>query len=232
MSKNKKEAMTKTKHSSLDLPELEQPSSPKKPEKKISENAIWSKLTIFSESFKPKNNNNQTNDVGHKKSKTQTTLDYFLKSKPKDIKEKRQTISHPPRGLENGRPTSLQKQLSIGSYPVLLNIPEESAITRDRPATVCGANPGAEHKNTVAFNLDRPRKKLSFREPEITGYSKLSTDILPRKNIKAPFTPQMMRSISYNNEHIQRSASYEDLDLEVRCKKMSQFVGIACTKLM
>lgn len=218
MSKNKKEVMTKTKHSSLDLPELEQPSSPKKTEtrSKITENAIWSKLTIFSDSFKPKNH--QQNELTtHKKSKTQTTLDYFLKSKPKDIKEKRQTISHPP-NLENGRPSSLQKQFSVGSYPVLLNIPEESSITRDRPATVCGSNPGAEHKNTVAFNLDRPRKKLSFREPEISGYSKnVGSVILPKKNIKAPFTPQMLRSVSYNNEgSIHRSSSYENIDLEVR----------------
>lgn len=216
MLKNKnKEAMTKTKHSSLELPELEQPSSPKKdsPRSKLSESALWTKITNFGDALKTKNNhqNAQTNDISQKKSKT--TLDYFLKSKPKDIvkSDKRQTISHPPRSYENGRPISLQKQLSVGSSPILLNIPEEAAISRDRPATVCGA----ERKG---FELDsRPRKKLSFKEPEISGCSRLvlgNKDVSPKSSIRAPFTPQLTRSHNENN-NFQRWASCEDLELEV-----------------
>lgn len=220
MLKNK-EVMTKTKHASLELPELEQPESPKKdsPKLKLSENAIWNKITTLGDSLKPKLNHNppQNNDVTHKKSKAQTTLDYFLKSKPKDIikSDKRQTISHPPRSCENGRPTSLQKQLSVGSYPILLKIPEESAITRDRPATVCGDKPGADK----TLSLDsRPRKKLSFKDPEISGCSRLFVDKETnsiRSSIKAPYTPQMTRSLSVTENNLPRWSSYEDFDLEV-----------------
>lgn len=228
MLKQKNKEMTKTKQSSLDLPELEQPSSPKRTEKsKTSESAIWNKLSTIGDLVKAKNNhqpnqtnkNNQTPNDVHKKSKTQSTLDYFLKSKPKDVtrSEKRKTIGHST-GLENGRPTSLQKQMSVGSYPVLLNIPEEAAISRDRPATVCGDKPGAEHsKKTVAFAIDRPRKNLSFKEPETGSLPKsfMGFDSFMKKSSKSS-TPQMNRSLSYNNENnIHRSTSYEDFDLEV-----------------
>lgn len=228
MLKNKNKEMTKTKHSSLDLEDefMEQPSSPKT-KSKIYDNVIWSKLANFGDfSSKSKNHNSekhpQQNDVQHKKSKAQSTFE-FLKSRPKtDLvrSEKRQTISHPRAALENGRPSSLQKQISVGSYPILLNIPEESSISRDRPATVCGDKPGAEHsKKTVAFALDRPRKNLPFKDQEASGSSSNSVFSSGNKKSVKSFTPQMTRSVSYHHEnHIQRPGSYEDLDFDLEVK--------------
>lgn len=228
--KENNKLMIKTRHSSLDLPDDQEPSPPSSAKKvdgmktkNCGGDILWNKLTNLGDVLKSKNNNTNTTmttEAAGKKSKTQTTLDYFLKPRPKSEvlrSDKRQTGTH-AKVRENGRPSSLQKQMSVGSYPVLLNIPEEAAISRDRPATVCSDKPGVvEHKGAATLTLERPRKKLSFREPEITGYSRhaIASETLPRKNIKPFTTPQMARSSVYNGGGIQKWASYEDLDLEV-----------------
>lgn len=219
----------KSKHSSLDLPDIPAEASETSPEAAKTNNKAkmpgdiwWNKFTNLGDVLKSKNNGNE---VSCKKSKTQTTLDYFLKPRPKSESTKSDKRQMGPNGKirENGRPSALQKQMSVGSYPILLNIPEESTISRDRPATVCGDKPGVEHKNTMPLTLERPRKKLSFREPEITGYSRhvIATDTLPRKNIKPFTTPQLPRSNFYNGGGITKWTSYEDLDLEVHDLKIT-----------
>lgn len=218
--KEGKELMMKTRHASLDLPdEIPLDPTPLETVKNKSKQSgggdiWWNKFANFGEVLKSKNNTN--NDS--KKSKTQTTLDYFLKPKNKSEPKPISSNNQNSRIRENGRPSALQKQMSVGSYPILLNIPEETTITRDRPATVCSEKPAVEHKATLGLNLERPRKKLSFREPEITGFARqksvIGSETLPRKNIKPFNTPQLHRS-NLQNGGFTKWASYEDLDLEV-----------------
>lgn len=216
--KEGKELMMKTRHSSLDLPD-EVPSDPtlletvkNKSKQSGGSDIWWNKFANFGEVLKSKNNTNDS-----KKSKTQTTLDYFLKPKNKSDPKPISNNNQNSRIRENGRPSSLQKQMSVGSYPILLNIPEETTISRDRPATVCSEKPAVEHKATLGLNLERPRKKLSFREPEITEFARqkcvTGSETLPRKNIKPFNTPQLSRGNLQNGTSFTKWASYEDLEV-------------------
>lgn len=172
-----------------------------------------------------------------KKSKTQSTIDYILKPCPgsPNKHEKNQVITNNqtqhPESLQqqNGhtnlkRTASLQKQHSVGSYPIVNGVGEDvpiNGISRSRPATVCVDKVHDEaNRQTAALALERPRKKLSFREPEIMGYPiQINKDTLPRKGGRKAFTPEMKRNFNNHNSfhNIRKVPSFdlEDYDLEV-----------------
>lgn len=182
-----------------------------------------------------------------KKSRTQSTIDYILKPCPGTPKhEKNQIISNANTTnqtqqendnngtQQNGhtnlkRSSSLQKQHSVGSYPIVNGTNEDEAITngitRARPATVCVDKLNDEARQTAALALERPRKKLSFREPEIMGYPiQVNKDTLPRKGGRKAFTPEMRRNFNNNFDYIRKVPSFdlEDLNLEVLNEKFDQ----------
>lgn len=146
---------------------------------------------------------------------------------------------------------SLRKQHSVGAYPIQRDDPVDMdeairydiatrhssvsnnnctpnyiPISRLRPATICGDKVNRE-LSTDALALERPRKKLSFREPEITE------SVTLKHTQRKAMTPEMKRSISLitnpNNNYINfkdytesnggvrrvPSLDLEDLDLEV-----------------
>lgn len=76
--------------------------------------------------------------------------------------------------------SKLQKQTSVGSHPQIrvssfendLDQVEGGYLNRLRPATVCVDRPSVERRSDAeALALERPRKKLSFKEPEVDSNS-------------------------------------------------------------
>lgn len=174
--------------------------------------------------------NDLQNKKGVSKSMTQTTLEYFFKHSPnKDAVY----ANSSPQNNHNKKPKAhkLQKQNSIGSYPIRIEVTDEddefssSNINRNRPATVC-VDKLDTRSDAEALALERPRKKLSFRVPEIMGgmgdnkmkngkdkcgsYSCISKLVLA-----PPMMPGFPRNNSFNGV-IAREPSMEDCDLEVR----------------
>lgn len=156
------------------------------------------------------------------KSMTQVTLDYFLKHCP--TKEKNHIYAN-----TRAPPTrsTLRKQNSMDSYPIKIEISAEDddafpdIITRTRPATVCVDKLDAP-RDADALALERPRKKLSFRDPEIIGTNNNSSEVNGSKcngyhtlsKKPSPKSLGMKRSAS-SNGILQRKPSFDDYDLEV-----------------
>lgn len=194
MSKKNKELLGKTRHSSLDMPDVEV----KEKKKQAMLSKARNKLYNLSDVLKPKFDN-------EKKSLTQSTLDYFFKSCPN--KEKQSQIYS--NDIRRRRASSLQKQHSVGSYPIKIEVSEDEDELHHK---IKMDKINDEPRETAALALERPRKKLSFREPEIMGYNihvnkeplqKRRTDIRlceNKKNIPNGFD---------------RINSYDDLYLEV-----------------
>lgn len=206
--------MTKTRHSSLEMPDAEIVAKEQKKKQDMlskAKNKLYNLGDVW---------NWSRHDAEHsKKSRTQATLDYFFKSCPNN-KEKVPVQPNPNINRQR-RASSLQKQHSVDSHPLKIDLSDDEEylhpkISRDRPATLCVDRINGEARETAALALERPRKKLSFREPEIMGYAiQVSKDTLPKKNHgKKTMTPEMKRSTSVNNT-IHRNNSWDDLDLEV-----------------
>lgn len=96
----------------------------------------------------------------------------------------------------SGSKLPLQKQTSVGSYPQIqvssfdsdLDDGDDlfSTISRTRPATVCVDRPSVDRRSDAeALALERPRKKLSFKEPEVENKKKPASDAkkLPNRAI-------------------------------------------------
>lgn len=161
MSKKNKEVLRKTRHSSLDMPEE------KKKQDMLSK--ARNKLYNLSDVLKPRYD-------GEKKSLTQSTIDYFFKTCPNKDKQ-----SHVySNDVRNRRATSLQKQHSVGSYPIKIEVVSEDE-DEFHPKIKMERN-NCEPRETAALALERPRKKLSFREPEIMGYNiHVNKEPLPKR---------------------------------------------------
>lgn len=204
MSKKEKRTMTKTRHSSLDMPD---PEVVVKEQKKNVLSKARAKLYNLSDVW----NWNRIDVDGNKKSRTQATLDYFFKPCPNN-KEK-QVFTNNSRGR---RASSLQKQHSVDSHPLKITFEDEENFSIGNASKLNG-----EPRETAALALERPRKKLSFREPEIMGYPiQVTKNTLPRRNqSKNSAIPEVKRSISVNTT-LRRANSWDDFDLEVLKKKL------------
>lgn len=210
-SKTMKSAV-KTRHTSLDMAD---PDCVKKKQDMLSKarNKFWN----LSDTLKQGKNATLDREQ-QKKSRTQATLDYFFK--PSHNKDK---VYSNARFDSDKRGYSLQKQNSMGSYPIKIEITDvdDHKLTRMRPATVCVDNVYSEAREAEALALERPRKKLSFREPEIMGYAiHVNKDTLPKRTGKNLAAPEIRRSYSESDSLLKRGESIEDLVLEVvyKCK--------------
>lgn len=131
------------------------------------------KLHNLSDSLKSNKHSDLSDQAkkGINKSMTQVTLDCFFKHSPN--KNHVYANSH----SEGNKGKTLRKQNSIGSYPIRIEVTDEDdvlppgGIDRLRPATVCVDKLDGP-RDTEALALERPRKKLSFKVPEITGIIK------------------------------------------------------------
>lgn len=112
------------------------------------------------------------------KSMTQVTLDYFFKHFPPN-----KNHVYANTRINNSGTKGLQKQNSIGSYPIRIEVTDEDddapagAIERLRPTTVCVDKLDCP-RDTDALALERPKKKLSFNVPEITRISKKNNKLV------------------------------------------------------
>lgn len=203
----------KTRHKSLDMQDTQCVVKKKQDMLTKAKNKFWN----FSDSLRQ-----GKSDKEHPKVKTQSTLDYFFKHNNKTDKVQDSRDERPSYG------GPLRKQNSVGSYPIKIEITdadEESRISRTRPATICV---GRMFSEAEALALERPRKKLSFREPEIMGHkiNNVNKNHLPQKHNKIPNAPEIRRSFSESDSMMRRADSIEDLDLEVVCRKHDHFVKI------
>lgn len=209
----------KTRHKSLDMQDTQCVVKKKQDMLTKAKNKFWN----FSETLRQ--GKTASTDKEHSKSKTQSTLDYFFKHHNKT--DKVHSNANVDERLMHGAP--LRKQNSVGSYPIKIEITdadEENKISRTRPATICVGRVFSEAREAEALALERPRKKLSFREPEIMGYTMhVNKNNLPQKHNKIPFTPEIRRSFSESDSMMKRGDSIEDLDLEVVCRKSFHCLG-------
>lgn len=197
-----KKKMVRARHSSLEMPDPEV--VVKKKHDMLTKARL--KFMNLSEALK------STKNIDDKKrTMTQATIDYFFKHCPN--KEKNHVFANS--NIQSDK-KALHKQNSLGAYPIKIEIThdsdEETEIRRNRPATVC-VDKISEGRDTAALALERPRKKLSFRDPEITGYA--FNDQRLKIGEKLQHVPELRRSSSYCNGILHRTPSFEDSDLEV-----------------
>lgn len=201
--------MTRTRHSSLEMPDAEMVVKEQNKKKQDMISKARSKFFTLGDAW-----GWSRHDDTAKKSRTQATLDYFFKSCPKE------KVPMPTPDLNRQRrASSLQKQHSVDSHPMKIDISDDedylhsNKLTRVRPATLCVDKINGEARETAALALERPRKKLSFREPElVTTYSgKGSSSTLGRK--PAPVKKDVRCSTPSLSG--KRDSSWENLELEV-----------------
>ncbi|XP_063925575.1 capon-like protein isoform X1 [Zophobas morio] len=216
---SKKAKMVRARHSSIDMPDPEVVVKKKQDMLTKARN----KLMNLGDVLKTGKNV----DGEHHKKPVTHAIDYIFKHCPK---EKNHVYSN-----SHTKKNALQKQNSVGSYPIKIEITQDSdeereSAQRSRPATVC-VDKMSECRETAALALERPRKKLSFREPEIVGRTLKPHDWKPGD--KGP-EPELRRSSSYCNGILHRTPSFEDSDLESQAMRVVRTIGQAfevCHKL-
>lgn len=121
---------------------------------------------------------------GLTRSMTQVTLDYFFKHFPPN-----KNHVYANTRVNASKPKGLQKQNSIDSYPIRIEITDEDEILpfrkldRNRPATVCVDKLEAP-RDTEALALERPKKKLSFKVPEISSITRRNNKLVKSDKCK------------------------------------------------
>lgn len=229
MSKKNRDLLRKTRHSSLDMPDAEVK------EKKKQDNMLSkakNKLYNLSDVLKPRFDGGDM-----KKSLTQSTIDYFFKSCPNnnnitrdkqnnhvfysnDISSGVNASNNNSSNNRNRRASSLQKQHSVGSYPIKMDVISYGGnsgcgdedihkiikIDKDNDDV-------KEQRSTAALALERPRKKLSFREPEIMGYNiHVNKDNIQKKRVDGRLHDNKRHGMPNG---INKINSYDDVCLEV-----------------
>lgn len=188
------------------------------------------KLINISEALKSNKNISASNQTkkGMTKSKTQANLDHFYKQPS----GKNQIFFNVKSQTKERRPIPLQKQNSIGSYPIKIQITDENdeIVANNSRSNLCVDKLEAP-LDTEALALEKPRKKLSFKLPEIVdtitrSNNKLGIGGLKQRsgsyrNIrdimeKASVKPQtLIRNASFNGV-LEREESFDDTELEVK----------------
>ncbi|XP_031347232.1 uncharacterized protein LOC116173716 isoform X1 [Photinus pyralis] len=213
----------KTRHPSLEMPD---PEVVKKKHQDMLSRAK-SKFFNISDALRTNKMLNGESDQSHRKSRTQATLDYFFKPCPG--KNERNHILANARVQESPkRGSCLYKQNSVGSYPIRVEISAADVLdnlSSMRPSSL-PSDKCDELRETAALALERPRKKLSFREPEISGYATQTR----KTSFKKPNgVHDLKRSISASNGLLRSANSWDDFDLEVDHQRKSQAMRVVRT---
>ncbi|KAK5642604.1 hypothetical protein RI129_008771 [Pyrocoelia pectoralis] len=213
----------KTRHPSLEMPD---PEVVKKKHQDMLSRAK-SKFFNISDALRTNKLLNGESDQSHRKSRTQATLDYFFKPCP-GKNEKNHILTNTRVQESPKRNSCLHKQNSVGSYPIRVEISAAEVLDNlscMRPSSV-PSEKCEELRETAALALERPRKKLSFREPEISGYATQTrkTSFKKTNNVN-----DLKRSISANNGLLRSANSWDDLNLEVDHQRKSQAMRVVRT---
>lgn len=174
-----------------------------------------SKLFTLSESLKSNKHLDLPEHAtkGISKSMTQVTLDYFFKHFPPN-----KNHVYANARVNATKPKGLRKQNSIGSYPIRIEVTDEDdilpagTVDRFRPATVCVDKLDAP-RDTEALALERPRKKLSFKVPEIIGGAKKNNKVNGDKDKSGSLNCIAKLNLSVlNSAGIPRNSSFNGVD--------------------
>ncbi|XP_030761617.1 uncharacterized protein LOC115886539 isoform X2 [Sitophilus oryzae] len=154
--------MSKLRHSSLDLAEVEM----KKKQHQDVLTRARNKFLMLSDALKNRKADENQNNRPLPKSMTQCTLDYLFKHSQEKDK------NHHGYHADGSYPIEIR----VSSYENDLDEDPEGIfipISRLRPATVCVDSPSVNRRSDAdALALERPRKKLSFKEPEAVTLKK------------------------------------------------------------